>query len=180
MASISLAPSAPPSESAQPANASEPFSPARPRFRMLASPHRKRKGFLVAEPLSRTSKIIRVVLILILVVMIGAFVFERRAAGAAQTAFESAKLVAKERQSSEILQKEIGRKSDFEEVKGTTRELRWEFKGLIRIYTVKAMFNVQGEVDTGEEAHLDVFDKLKGQQETMETGGAIPTVPSAK
>ena len=134
----------------------------------------------MAEPLSTTSKIIRVVLILILVVMIGAFVFERRAAAAAQTAFDSARLVAKEKQSGETLQKEIGRKPDFEETKGTTRELRWEYKGLIRNYTVTAKFNVQGNVDAGEEAHLDVFNKLKGEKEISETDAAVPSVPAAK
>jgi hypothetical protein len=147
---------------------------------MLALSHRERKGSLVAEPLSGTSKIIRVVLILILAVMIGAFVFERRAAAAAKSAFESAKLVAKEKQSSETLQKEVGRKPDFEETKGTTRELKWVYKGLIRDFTVRGVFNVQGNVDAGEEAHLDVFNKLKGEQEVSETDAAVPTVPSAK
>ena len=130
----------------------------------------------MAEQLSTASKIIRFGLILILVVMIGAFVYERRAANAAKAAFEHASLVAKDKRTSEVLQKEIGRKPDSEQTNGNTRTQRYLFKGLIRNYTVRVEFNVGENADAGEEAHLEVFDKLKGQSENMETAAKLPSV----
>ena len=119
----------------------------------------------MAQKLSPISKVIRVVLILILLVMIGAFVFERRAAGQAKTAYDHARHAAKEKQTAEVAEKEIGRKCDTDETAGTTRVQRWVFKGLIRDYTVRLVLGAQAGGTFGEEAYLDVFNKLKGAAE---------------
>jgi len=125
-----------------------------------------RKGVPVAQKLSPVNMVIRVVLILILLVMIGAFVFERRAAGQAKTAYDHARNAAKEKQPPEVAEKEIGRKPDEDESKGTLREQRWIYKGLIRDYTVRLVLSTQATGTFSEEANLDVFNKLKREAET--------------
>jgi len=135
----------------------------------------------VAQPLSKTSLVIRVLLILILLVMIGAFVLERRAASAAQSAFDQAKQVVADKKPASELQQVVGRKADAEETRGQVRELRFVYKGVIREYTVRVLFNVLDKGEAGEEAHLDVYDKLKGQgTETMETAAELPSIQKKK
>jgi len=138
----------------------------------------KRKGEPVAQQLSKASLIIRVLLILVLLVMIGAFVLERRAAGAAQTAFTHAKEVVTAKKNVATLEELVGRKADFDETKGGVREQRYFYKGVIRDYTVRVLFNLQQVGEIGEEAHLDVFDKIKGAAaDTLESAAELPTVP---
>lgn len=119
----------------------------------------------MAQKLSPVSMVIRVVLILILLVMIGAFVFERRAAGAAKISYDRARHAAKERQKVDVAEKEIGRKADADETKGTLREQRWVYRGLIRDYTVRLILSMQADGVFSEESHLDVFNKLTGKPE---------------
>lgn len=129
----------------------------------------------MAQQLSKASLVIRVVLILVLLVMIGAFVFERRAAGAAQAAFAHAKEIVTAKKGIADLQQLVGRIADFDETQGITREQRFLFKGVVRDYTVRVLFNQQPAGEVGEEAHLDVFDKIKGTPENMETAADLPT-----
>ena len=132
----------------------------------------------MAQQLSKASLIIRVLLIVVLLVMIGAFVVERRAAGAAQTAFNHGKEVVTAKKDVATLEQLVGRKADFDESKGLTRELRYVFKGVVRNYTVRVDFNQQQAGEVGEEAHLDVFDKIKGQAaDTMESAAELPSIP---
>jgi hypothetical protein len=132
----------------------------------------------VAQQLSKASLIIRVLLIVVLLVMIGAFVFDRRAASAAQTAFDHAKEVVTAKKDVATLQQLVGRKADFDETKGLTREQRFVYKGVVRDYTVRVLFNQQQAGEVGEEAHLDIFDKIKGKAvDTLETAAEPPTAP---
>jgi hypothetical protein len=117
----------------------------------------------VAQQLSKASMIIRVLLILVLLVMIGAYVLEHRAGGAAQTAFSQAKEIVTAKKDVAALQQLVGRKPDFDETNGGVRETRFTFKGVVHDYTVRVLFNQQQKGEGGEEAHLDIFDKIKGK-----------------
>lgn len=131
----------------------------------------------MAQPLSKASMIIRVLLILVLLVMIGAFVLERRAGGAAQSAFTHAKEIVTAKKDVAALEQLLGRKADFDETTGTTREQRYRYRGVVHDYTVRVLFNQQKVGEAGEEAHLDIFDKIKGKAvDTLGGEAELPTV----
>jgi hypothetical protein len=49
---------------------------------------------------------------------------------------------------------------------------------VVRDYTVRVLFNQQQAGEVGEEAHLDIFDKIKGKAvDTLETAAEPPTAP---
>ena len=134
------------------------------------------KGGRVAQQLSKASLVIRVVLILVLLVMIGAYIVERRAVSAAQAAFDNAQEVVKYRKDVATLQQLVGRKPDFDETNGITREQRFKYTGVVHDYTVRVLYNQQPSGEVGEEAYLDIFDKIKGKPAApMEDGAAAPT-----
>ena len=131
----------------------------------------------MAQQLSKVSLIIRVLLILVLLVMIGAYIFERRAGSAAQSAFNHAQEVVTAKKDVATLEQLVGRKADFDETTGNVREQRFLFKGVVRDYTVRVVYNLQQDGEAGEEAYLDIFDKIKGQAvETLESAAELPTV----
>lgn len=124
----------------------------------------------MAQQLSKASLVVRVLLIVVLVVLVGAFVMERRAAGAAQSAFARAKeVVAAKKNSADLIQL-LGRKPDYDKTQGMLRELSFNYKGVIRDYSVDVRFNVLDSGEVGEEAELHVWNKIKGQRE--ESGDA--------
>jgi hypothetical protein len=134
-----------------------------------------RKGGLVAQQLSKASLVIRVLLIVVLLVMIGAFIVERRAAGAAKSAFIFAKEIVTARKDVATLQDLLGRKPDSDETVGLTREQRFKYKGVVNDYTVRVLFNQQASGEVGEEAYLDIFDKIKGKPaDPIEDEAAVP------
>jgi hypothetical protein len=128
------------------------------------------------KSLSTTSKIIRVVLILILLGMIGAFVVERRAAADAQAAFGQVRQTVTDKKDAAAVQQVVGKAPELDVNHDSTREQAYVFRGAIRTYTVRVIYNRLDKGEIAEEAHLEVFNKLKGEQEQSETAAELPSI----